>query len=349
MNIWVGRAIIFVIAGSLGAVLAKFHIPIPFVLGGMITAMCSKVFFGRFGIDWPKKLREIALLVAGYGIGSNFDITAWNNLLSQTVGILGSTFISIAACLFLAVIIAKITKEDMQSCCIGFLPGGMTVAMLMCDDDDSIEPNVVMVMQIIRLFAVVMFVPFLVVYLLDAQVTSTGITMTNKGGFHWLIFVPLSIMGAFIGEKIHLPTPRLLGPVIATAIFSVSCGNVQAVPAYVMAPAQLSIGLFMGMLMDPVKISKIKSVFVLTVIASAIILEVSYITAAWFAGWYGFTAITGFLAMAPGGIAEMALAGMSMGEDVSIILSYQLIRLIIMNAVLPYFLVWCFQRIKKQA
>ncbi len=348
MNIWVGRAIIFLVAGCFGAVLAKFHIPIPFVLGGMIIAMCSKVFFGKFGIDWPKKFREIALLVAGYGIGASFDITAWNYLLSQTVGILGSTFISIAACICLAIVISKITKADMQSCCIGFLPGGMTVAMLMCDDDDTIDPNVVMVMQIIRLFAVVMFVPFLVVYLLDAQVTSAGLTMANRGGVHWLIFLPLSILGAFVGEKIKIPTPRLLGPVLANAFFSVACGNVQPVPAYIMAPAQLSIGLFMGMLMDPVRIAKIKSVFALTVLASVVILEVSYLTAVWFAEWYGFTAVTGFLAMAPGGIAEMALAGMSMGEDVSIILSYQLIRLIIMNAILPIFLVWIFKRSKTQ-
>lgn len=310
--------------------------------------MCSKIFFAKYGITWTKPLREVALLVAGYGIGSSFDITAWNYLLGQTTGVLGSTVLSIGACMILAMIIAKLTKTDMQSCCIGFLPGGMTVAMLMCDDDDSLDPNVVMVMQILRLFAVVIFVPFLVVYLLDAQVTSTGLTMANKGGYHWLIFIPLSLAGAFIGEKVNLPTPRLLGPVLATAIFSITCGTVQPVHALIMAPAQLSIGLFMGMMMDPVRIAKIKNIFVLTIVASVVILWVTYIIARYFSSWYEFSLVTGFLAMAPGGIAEMALAGMSMGEDVSIILSYQLIRLIIMNAVMPAFLVWYFKRKNKK-
>jgi len=341
-----GRIILVLIAGCVGILLAKFHIPIPFVLGGMITAMCSKLFFAKYGITWTKNLREIALLVAGYGIGASFDTTAWNHLLGQTLGIIGSTIISIGACMILAVIIAKLAKADMQSCCIGFLPGGMTVAMLMCDDDDSLDPNVVMVMQIIRLFAVVIFVPFLVVYILDAQVTSTGLTMANKGGYHWLIFIPLSIFGALVGQTIKLPTPRLLGPVLATAIFSVACGTVQPVHAFIMAPAQISIGLFMGMMMDPVRIMKIKKIFVLTIFASIAILWVSYVTSKMFAALYGFTVVTGFLAMAPGGIAEMALAGMSMNEDVSIILNYQLIRLIIMNAVMPVFLVWYFKNKK---
>ena len=344
MNVWMGRAIIFFIAGCLGTLLAKFHIPIPFILGGMLTAMSSKIFFAKYGFDWPRNLREIALLAAGYGIGASFDLTAWNNLLSQSVGILGYTFLNIFACMVLAIIIAKITKADMESCCIGFLPGGMTVAMLMCDDDEDIDPNVVMVMQILRLFSVVIFVPFLVVYLLHAQVISTDFVMPQKSGFHWIIFLPLSVLGAVLGKKFHIPTPGLLGPTLATAIFSISCGSVQPLPAYVMAPAQASIGLFMGMMMDPVKIMKIKKVFVLSVLASFVILCVSYLTAVFFANWYGFTVVTGFLAMAPGGIAEMALAGMSMGEDVSIIVSYQLIRLILLNAVMPGFVVWIFKK-----
>ncbi|MFQ9935383.1 MAG: AbrB family transcriptional regulator [Phascolarctobacterium faecium] len=49
---------------------------------------------------------------------------------------------------------------------------------------------------------------------------------------------------------------------------------------------------------------------------------------------YGFSLVTA-LAMAPGGIAEMCLAGMSMGEDVSIILTYQLVRLLFLNICVP--------------
>jgi uncharacterized membrane protein AbrB (regulator of aidB expression) len=39
--------------------------------------------------------------------------------------------------------------------------------------------------------------------------------------------------------------------------------------------------------------------------------------------------------MAPGGIAEMALAGLSMGEDVATILAYQLVRLLAINLLVP--------------
>ena len=47
-----------------------------------------------------------------------------------------------------------------------------------------------------------------------------------------------------------MPTPKLLGPILATAAFSVFDGGVQPVPFWLMAAAQASIGLFMGMQLD---------------------------------------------------------------------------------------------------
>jgi len=54
--------------------------------------------------------------------------------------------------------------------------------------------------------------------------------------------------------------------------------------------------------------------------------------------YYGIPLVTAFLAMAPGGVAEMCLAGMSMGADVSLILTYQIVRMLLMNLTVPFFL-----------
>ena len=54
--------------------------------------------------------------------------------------------------------------------------------------------------------------------------------------------------------------------------------------------------------------------------------------------YYGIPIVTAFLAMAPGGVAEMCLAGMSMGADVSLILTYQIVRMMLMNLSVPFFL-----------
>ena len=100
----------------------------------------------------------------------------------------------------------------------------------------------------------VTFLPFLFLCILDAKVVGSAVSMPNHGGVHWLVFIPLAILGSFIAIKIHLPTPKLLGPILATAAFAVYSNGVQPVPVYLMAPAQVSIGLFMGMQLDAKRI-----------------------------------------------------------------------------------------------
>ena len=337
------RLLLFIMALCLGNMLVRLHIPIPFLLGGLITALTCKTLARRAQVSWPKQWREYALMIAGYGIGSTFTADTWRNFLAEIAGVAESTVVILAASIALAFVTAKIARENLKSCIMGMLPGGMTLTMLLCEEDKEINPNVVMVMQIIRLLGVVIAVPFLVIWLLNAQVTGSSVALPNHGGVHWLVVVPLSILGCFIAKKVHLPTPRLLGPILATAAFAVYSEGVQPVPFWLMAPAQVSIGLFMGMQLDADRIIKTKKMVPFILIGTALLIVVSIGMANVLSARYGFSLITAFLAMAPGGIAEMSLAGMSMGENVSVILTYQLVRVLAINIFIPPLLAWCFK------
>ena len=340
---FLNRLLLFIMALCLGSLLVRMHLPIPFLLGGLLTALLCKTLTHRSNLSWPKQWREYALMVAGYGIGSTFTSDTWNNFLAELVGVAEATIVILAASMVLAVITAKLARENIKSCIMGMLPGGMTLTMLLCEDDKEVNPNVVMVMQVLRLLGVVITVPFLVIWLLHAQVTGSSVALPNHGGMHWLVVVPLSILGSFIATKIHMPTPKLLGPILATAAFSVFDGGVQPVPFWLMAAAQASIGLFMGMQLDEDRIVKTEKMVPYILIGTAILIVVSIGMANVLAARYGFSLVTAFLAMAPGGIAEMSLAGMSMGENVSIILTYQLVRVLVINIFIPPLLAWWFK------
>ena len=222
------------------------------------------------------------------------------------------------------------------------LPGGMTLTMLLCEDDKEVNPNVVMVMQILRLLGVVITVPFLVIWLLNAQVTGSSVALPNHGGVHWLVVVPLSILGSFIATKIHMPTPKLLGPILATAAFSVFDGGVQPVPFGSWRRRRpASVCSWVCSLMRTHSKNRKNGAYIL--IGTAILIVVSIGMANVLSARYSFSLVTAFLAMAPGGIAEMSLAGMSMGENVSIILTYQLVRVLVINIFIPPLLAWWFK------
>ena len=340
---FLNRLLLFIMALCLGSLLVRMYLPIPFLLGGLLTAFLCKTLTHRSDVSWPKQWREYALMVAGYGIGSTFTADTWNNFLAELVGVAEATIVILAASIALAFVTAKLARENLKSCIMGMLPGGMTLTMLLCEDDKEVNPNVVMVMQILRLLGVVITVPFLVIWLLNAQVTGSSVALPNHGGVHWLVVVPLSILGSFIATKIHMPTPKLLGPILATAAFSVFDGGVQPVPFWLMAAAQASIGLFMGMQLDADSIVKTEKMVPYILIGMAILIVVSIGMANVLSARYSFSLVTAFLAMAPGGIAEMSLAGMSMGENVSIILTYQLVRVLVINIFIPPLLAWWFK------
>lgn len=339
------RFLLFLTAGCLGALLARLHIPIPFLLGGMLTAAVCKTLGAGRAVSWPKRWREYGLVVGGYGIGAHFDAAAWHNFLAQLAGVAESTAAVFAASILLGLLAARLTGADLPSCMLGMLPGGFTLSMLLAEEDRRLDPNIVMVMQVIRLLGVVVSVPFLVIYLLDAKVTAGILQETGAAvGVHWLVFVPLAVLGVFLGRRLHLPTPVLLGTILATAAFSVLAGGVQPVPGWLMAPAQVSIGLYMGMQLDAGRVAKAGKVVPCVILGTALMIAISIGMACILSARYGFSLVTAFLAMAPGGIAEMALTGMGMGEDVSIILTYQLVRVFAINFLAPPLLAGCLRR-----
>lgn len=338
------RLLLFITAACLGSLLVRMHLPIPYLLGGMVTAVLCKAFAHNVAVSWPRSWRACGLMVAGYGIGATFSNDAWNNFLEEMAGVVEANVIAIAVSVLLAWIMARWTKVNLQSCVMGMMPGGITLMMLLTEQDKRTDPNVVMVMQVIRLIGVIVSVPLLVITLLDAHIVGSTVEMPNHGGIHWLVFLPLSILGGYLAKKLHLPTPKFLGTILLTAVFSIAAGDLQPVPGWLMAPAQVSIGLYMGMLLDAERIAKTKAIVPLTIIGTVILVAVSIAVAYLLSARYGFSLITAFLAMAPGGIAEMALAGMSMGEDVSIILTYQLVRVLAINICVPPLLSWYFGR-----
>ncbi len=338
------RLLLFISAGCLGFLLMKMHLPIPYMLGGMTIAILYKTFARKAVVKWPRKLRDMALMVAGYGIGVNFNTNAWNSFLDELVGVSAATAISIVVSVIIAIITAKVAREDLKSCVVGMLPGGITMSLLMAEEDKSVNPNVVVVMQLIRLFGVVISVPFLTIWLLDAKVIHASLEAVAHTGYHWAVFIPLTILGRFIAVKLRLPTPVLLGSILATAVFNIFVGAVQPAPGYLMAPAQVSIGLFMGMMLDIERVAKTKKILPFAFGGTALLIVISIWVAYVLSDLYGFSLVTAFLAMAPGGIAEMALAGLSMGEDVAIILAYQLVRVLAINLLVPPVIDWYFPK-----
>ena len=334
------RCTALVIAFLLGLLLFYFRIPIPFMLSGIISASVLK-FFVWTEIRWPVMWRNLGLMVAGYGIGRSFTQDTLMQMSQHVVGVFGASFVAIGISLLVAWFTYKHTFANLLSCIMGMLPGGLNQMMLLADEDPRVDANVVVMQQTIRLFGVVISVPFLVIHLLGATVVSQGLLVPvgDNTGLTWLLLIPVAGIGSVAAKKLNVPTAALIGPIIATAAFSIICNvNLQKAPPILMNLAQMNIGLYMGCMLDKERLLRTRVLLPYASIGTLLIIGGSIVVAEILVRYYGIPIVTAFLAMAPGGMTEMCLAGMSMGADVSIILTYQIVRLLMMNLTVPFFI-----------
>ncbi|MCH3950987.1 MAG: AbrB family transcriptional regulator [Acidaminococcus sp.] len=338
------RLLVFITAALIGYVLRQLGIPIPYMLGGIISAFSFKTFRDN-SLSWPVKLRNAMLGVAGYGIGSNCTFETFVKLSQETIGIFGACLSTLFVSVLVAIYMHRHTFANLLSSIMGCMPGGMTQMTLLMEEYRDADENVVVVSQCLRLFVVEVSVPFLAINLFGGTITkaaSMGLAATAVSDFMkvfhtgWLVMIPLAVAGQFIAKKIHMPTGNLLGPILLTAIFATFFGHTPPVPPPVMAFAQLNIGLYIGMMLGREKLLRTRVLIPNVLIGSVLMVATSAAVAVIISRLYHFSSITAFLAVAPGGITEMCLAGLEMNQNVAIILTYQLIRVLMLNFAVPF-------------
>lgn len=337
------RFILFSGAALLGLFISYLHIPIPFMLGGILMAVVFKTAYNP-AVNWPVSWRNLMLGVAGYGIGRNCTMETVRQLSQHTVSVLSASILTISISVLIAVWIYRNTYSNLLTCLLGAMPGGMTQMLLMTEEDSRADANAVTVSQSLRLLCVVASVPFLAITIFDASPAASVAQVGTAWSWGWLWLVPITLTGQRIATWLKVPTSSLLGPIIMAAVISCLWKPLDAVPGIVMAFAQVQIGLYVGVMLDKNRLLQTRHLLPYFLTGTAAMILSSVLIAKLLSGYYHFSVIAAFLAMAPGGIAEMCLAGLSMGEDVSLILTYQLIRVLMLNLLVPVIIKWYFRK-----
>lgn len=320
------------------------NIPLPWMLGPMISTILLK-------LKWPDQvffslhLRNFFLVPLGYNIGIHITLAACQEIINQFTGIALSTFVSVGISLLLAFWTTRTTGVSLASSSIGNMPGGLTPMLLLCENVPKADINVVAILQSLRLIGTIAIVPIL----LSAGFGADGSSVQQRVLETEFLDVPfwqlafIAAAGAFLGHYLHMPAEFLLGPIITTGIFSLfMAGNLPEAPNGLIAVAQIATGVYLGTCIDPFQLGKNKKLLPVAIVGVFAIVASSLVTGYFISHYFGFTVATAFLACAPGGIAEMCVTGMVLGENVAIILAYQLFRMLFLNFVMPISLKWYF-------
>lgn len=342
------RFYITLFIASIGGVLfLLLNIPIPWLLGPMTAVLLSSKS-GKFQALWPRSLRDAGLLLLGYSIGISLTQEAVIQIVGKLPLMLVLTIILISFCAGIAFFVSKLSGIDYPTALTGSIPGGLSQMITFSEEAKGIDLTVVTFLQVTRVIIIIFSVPFLISSPLFSH-PSEGLSLNiteQEGTFfpNILLFTVLCILFAFMGKKLNFPTPFLLGPIVGTAILTISGFHGPQLPTFLLDLSQFLIGSYIGLMLKPEKLENKTKILSIAIVSGIVMVIGSLGMSMLLVHFYDITPATSFLSLTPGGADQMAILAHEVQADLSMVAGFQLFRLLFIFFAIPPFLRWIFKK-----
>lgn len=320
----------FIVACAGGWLFTLIHMPLPWTLGPLAIIAAWQVGCNRPAV-WAPRTRNIGLAVLGYVMGRPFTAETANFILSQFPAMLALTLLTIALCLLGGYLARRRTGVSLASCLLGSMPGGLSQMALLSNEIEGADPAEVTLMQTIRMVTVVFVIPFTALHVLADQVnavTRGSAEMSISQVPQLAVFVGVIAILLFLTKRIKLPGRYASAPVVGTAALVMAGLDAPALPAPVVALAQICVGIKMGMDVNVDSLANWKRLFLYNFASILSAIGLLAVADYFFARATNISFVTMFISTGPGGMTEMGLTAMMINADLSTVIAFQLFRLL---------------------
>ncbi|MDU2064423.1 MAG: AbrB family transcriptional regulator [Sporomusaceae bacterium] len=341
------KPLLLFLIGSLGGILFySLHLPLPWTLGPLLTVLVWKLW-RKEKLLWPKKLRDGGMIILGYALGSPFTIEVGHKILGQLPGMVGATFVTLAVSLLFGWLTCHKTGVGLINGLLGSVPGGLAQMVAICEEVEGADVAVVTLMQTLRLLTSVFTVPFIAIYGLADQAHQASLALPDFVHYQpdsVLLFASAILASIYIASKLHMPTPYLLGPMLTTIALILGGFEAPYLPRPLLALAQITIGIRIGADVELAGLANWRKISFFTFLSVLAVITTSAFVDYGISQIYLVPFLTAFIGTAPGGMAEMGITALSVDADISIVIAYQLFRLLSILLLLIPGLKWWLSR-----
>ena len=144
----------------------------------------------------------------------------------------------------------------------------------------------------------------------------------------------VAIAGGYGAMRLRIPAGALLGAMIAVTVFNLIFEK-ATMPADMKLISQIATGAYIGARISKKEVIALKHILLPAVIMTTLLIVFTISVGLVIYSTQGLSVPTALFGMAPGGIADMTLAAMDFGADVSAVALLQTIRLIFLLLALP--------------
>ncbi len=317
-----------------GAVFYWLRMPLAWMLGAMTATALLALFGARPEVvTW---LRSGLIMVLGVLLGSSFTPDLLGHL-GDWADSLALLLIYLPVLSFLGYAVFRwIGRLDPTTSYFSGMPGGLS-EMVTVGTEQGGDTAVISLLHAIRVFTVVMLIPFYFRYA-DGLIVPSGVTVlgpTHLTVLDGLLLLGCIAIGGPLAGFLRLPASQLLGPMLLSAGIHLGGLTDGKPPAELVAIAQIGVGAALGCRFAGLQWGRIARIALLSLLATVLMLAAAVLVSRLVEHFAGISAAGALLAFAPGGLAEMSLVALGLGIDTAYVATMHIVRVILVVIVAP--------------
>ncbi len=329
----------------LAAVLTALRLPSPVLFAAVLAAM-AHALSSPTPLALPAWTSRVAQGLIGITVGALVEVATLQRMASEAGPVAavtaGTLVISIAAGRLLAL------RRDVSATTGVFaLVAGGASGVVAVARDLGADERVVTVVQYLRVLVVLLTMPVVTSLVFDPPVLDPaggrGSAATDEASLVVdLLFVGLSLgLGLGLARLVPVSTASLLGPLLVAGVLSAGgWWGAVAVPEVVQWVAFALIGVQVGLRFTRASLRSIARMLpAVTAIIAAMVLATAGLGVL-LAALTPADPLTAYLATTPGGLFAVLAVASDSGSDVTYVMAVQLLRLLVILAVLPLLARW---------
>ena len=271
--------------------------------------------------------RAAGQFVTGAAVGTTFTPAILLSILALLPMIMLGALISIAIAVVGALILMRLVAVDAKTAALATMPGGVIEMANIAKRLDA-DPLPIMVLQTMRVGLTVCAAPFVVTAL--AEIGARNVVTQGEVMSWWTVAILMgaSFLGGLFLDRFKLPNSWFLGSLFVMSALGAMSLIPGRVPEPILVVAQVIIGMTIGTQFKHEFLTRLLRLLLASLVTVPFALVMAALVAALYAAVLGLPVTTLVLALAPAGIAEMALTGKVLGLDAALITGFQIVRIV---------------------
>ncbi|SNS44070.1 AbrB family transcriptional regulator [Tropicimonas sediminicola] len=334
-SLWPRIALAAIIGILSGGLAARVGLPLPWMLGPMLG--CGLAALAGAPLHGPVPARGVVVPIIGVMLGSGFHPEMLGHMANWTgTLILLPAFLAAAtgASFVFYRSVGGYRPVDAFFCAA---PGGLNEMVILGGAAGGDERRIALA-HALRVFLVISIIALVYALVLDIRAARGAQTWVGLGDLSlrdWAVLGGCAILGAVLAKPLRLPAPQLFGPGLLSAAAHLTEIVTLPPPSILVIASQITIGTILGCRFIGVKPREMGRDMALGLGATLILLCVTTVFAALLGPLTGTSLAEGVLAYSPGGLTEMSLLALAMGQDVAFVSTMHIARIVMVVFGMP--------------